>query len=635
MKTYAPQPKTSGKFSSSIHSRTVSSDSKAFSQQGMTSSHGQEEGNMPEKAWGSIVNNVMKPPRQESVRPKLTVGSPGDRYEQEADRAAATVMKQLHKSAKSKPPSSVYPIKAGSSSSIPVTPLIQRDSDQNATSSAQQAIGSNTLNVETSIQKARGKGEKFSPQVRKPMERAYGRNFSGVRVHNNSQAHQLNQKLHSHAFTTGQDIFFRQGAYRPNHVSGQRLIAHELAHVLQQRNHTIQRSLESQNIYIQRAVGLEFECSNLEITDEPLGAKKGDIIEDNVSEKWQATYEETSEGSPVVEFVVYPAAETKDELTKSATKMKGIAQKYDKSTPTKVNGYEITKAGNIEGAVQATIAVPMENMPAVYKEFIEESGSPTQTAYKRFQKLLEHKTQDRKVWKKALGFIPYYETVTDDISEKAPDGTPVRNLPASTQGFILLVMDYIKRGYVPENIRGEKIKIPFAKGLFPLMARTDFPSMFKTLPVREQNRISEVNSVSRKREIKEIWWKWLTKKAFGNDDLTSSFLMNDQFFNQRLENLTYPRGIKYGGAPIRSDFLKNIPNEDLLVKEGYLGLGKLGNKADVSANDSSKFAPIFELRKPYGSAIAYAKWIDVAEEIWAKYDKIVGGERFNVGGRIT
>jgi hypothetical protein len=44
----------------------------------------------------------------------------------------------------------------------------------------------------------------------------------------------LNQQLSAKAFTTGQDIFFRQGAYDPGSGNGRELIAHELTHVVQQ-----------------------------------------------------------------------------------------------------------------------------------------------------------------------------------------------------------------------------------------------------------------------------------------------------------------------------------------------------------------------------------------------------------------
>jgi hypothetical protein len=55
-----------------------------------------------------------------------------------------------------------------------------------------------------------------------------------VRVHTDDQADVLNRQLNARAFTTGQDIFFQRGAYNPASESGQKVIDHELAHVVQQ-----------------------------------------------------------------------------------------------------------------------------------------------------------------------------------------------------------------------------------------------------------------------------------------------------------------------------------------------------------------------------------------------------------------
>jgi hypothetical protein len=67
------------------------------------------------------------------------------------------------------------------------------------------------------------------------MERAFGgADFSGVKVHHDAGGDRLNRALNARAFTTGKDIFFRQGEYKPASQGGQELIAHELTHVVQQ-----------------------------------------------------------------------------------------------------------------------------------------------------------------------------------------------------------------------------------------------------------------------------------------------------------------------------------------------------------------------------------------------------------------
>ncbi|MBE5231759.1 MAG: DUF4157 domain-containing protein [Microcystis aeruginosa PMC 728.11] len=91
-----------------------------------------------------------------------------------------------------------------------------------------------TPEVEAAIEQARGGGRSLDSGIQRQMESAFGTNFSGVRVHTDSTADALNQSLSARAFTTGQDIFFRQGEYNPGSSSGKELLAHELTHVVQQ-----------------------------------------------------------------------------------------------------------------------------------------------------------------------------------------------------------------------------------------------------------------------------------------------------------------------------------------------------------------------------------------------------------------
>ncbi|MBD1837207.1 DUF4157 domain-containing protein, partial [Coleofasciculus sp. FACHB-501] len=98
--------------------------------------------------------------------------------------------------------------------------------------------------LEASIQQARGSGQPLAQSIREPMEQAFGADFSGVKIHTDAQSNQLNRSIQAKAFTTGQDIFFRAGAYEPGSRGGQELIAHELTHVVQQNGSAVQRSLQ-------------------------------------------------------------------------------------------------------------------------------------------------------------------------------------------------------------------------------------------------------------------------------------------------------------------------------------------------------------------------------------------------------
>ena len=85
------------------------------------------------------------------------------------------------------------------------------------------------------IDRERGGGQPLGDAVQMQMGEAMGYDFSGVRVHTSSEADGLNRQLSAKAFTTGRDVFFREGTYQPRSASGKGLIAHELTHVAQQQ----------------------------------------------------------------------------------------------------------------------------------------------------------------------------------------------------------------------------------------------------------------------------------------------------------------------------------------------------------------------------------------------------------------
>jgi hypothetical protein len=85
------------------------------------------------------------------------------------------------------------------------------------------------------INHERSGGQALESNIQAKMSEATGQDFSDVKVHTSLESHALNEQLSAKAFTTGSDIFFREGAYDPGSSGGQELLAHEMAHVVQQR----------------------------------------------------------------------------------------------------------------------------------------------------------------------------------------------------------------------------------------------------------------------------------------------------------------------------------------------------------------------------------------------------------------
>ncbi|WP_202985804.1 DUF4157 domain-containing protein [Nostoc sp. UIC 10630] len=180
------------------------------------------------------------------IQAKLIIGEAGDKYEQEADRVAKDVVQQMNTLQTNALP------KKDSAQTQPNT-LQRQQTDEEKLQLKQlpeivqrrEAIsgGEASTDLADSINSARGGGQSLDASLQQSMGQAMGTDFSGVRVHTDAQADQLNQSIQAKAFTTGQDVFFRQGEYQPGNRGGQELIAHELTHVVQQNSGAVQSAV--------------------------------------------------------------------------------------------------------------------------------------------------------------------------------------------------------------------------------------------------------------------------------------------------------------------------------------------------------------------------------------------------------
>lgn len=76
-------------------------------------------------------------------------------------------------------------------------------------------------------------GRQMPEGLRNMMENGFGRDFSQVRLHTDSEAAEMSSSIHAKAFTHGNDIYFNRGQFAPETSEGQHLVAHELTHVVQ------------------------------------------------------------------------------------------------------------------------------------------------------------------------------------------------------------------------------------------------------------------------------------------------------------------------------------------------------------------------------------------------------------------
>lgn len=121
---------------------------------------------------------------------------------------------------------------AGDRARLGVTGLsVRRD----AHGDERDPLGGSALAADTAatLARRRGGGTPLPESVAAPLGEALGADLTGVRVHADGEADRLSRSVQAHAFTYGQDVYFTQGTYSPHSAGGQRLLAHELAHVAQ------------------------------------------------------------------------------------------------------------------------------------------------------------------------------------------------------------------------------------------------------------------------------------------------------------------------------------------------------------------------------------------------------------------
>jgi hypothetical protein len=87
-----------------------------------------------------------------------------------------------------------------------------------------------------------GGGAPLPAGTRADMESRFGQDFGDVRVHTDSAAHESARSVGAHAYTVGSNIVFQRDRYDPGSDTGRHMLAHELTHVVQQRNGPVEGS---------------------------------------------------------------------------------------------------------------------------------------------------------------------------------------------------------------------------------------------------------------------------------------------------------------------------------------------------------------------------------------------------------
>lgn len=156
------------------------------------------------------------------------LSKPGDRHEIEADRIADSVMRMQDTSSGPKP---VTALDQEEEQTIAPGPNVNRKA---APGAANVQIPGPLAHL------VPGPGQALDSRTRAFMEPRFGADFSNIRIHTDAQANQAAESIGARAYTLGNNIVFAQRAYSDSNP-GRHLLAHELAHVMQQREARVSR----------------------------------------------------------------------------------------------------------------------------------------------------------------------------------------------------------------------------------------------------------------------------------------------------------------------------------------------------------------------------------------------------------
>ena len=142
-----------------------------------------------------------------ALQPKLAINQPGDRYEQEADRVAQSL---------------------GTRNPVPSLSKFDRHPTPNKYKN-EEVAGL----VHEVLQSS---GQPLDRTTREFMSKQFGHDFGNIAIHTDTRAIESARAVNANAYTVGNHLVFGAGRYSPNTHTGKQLLAHELAHVLQQNS---------------------------------------------------------------------------------------------------------------------------------------------------------------------------------------------------------------------------------------------------------------------------------------------------------------------------------------------------------------------------------------------------------------
>jgi|GEM_PF-4920718 len=184
-------------------------------------------GSTSPRFWRDFSRIPIHPPASGAIQTKLAINTPGDEYEQEADRVADQVMRM---------PEPKLQRACACDDTCPRCQSKQSSQAPEILQTKRAHASDKGQNLAPSIvnEALTGTGQPLNRSTRDFMEPRFGHDFSQVRVHAGNRPAQSAHSICARAYTVGANIVFNRGEYAPEIRKGRQLLAHELTHVIQQ-----------------------------------------------------------------------------------------------------------------------------------------------------------------------------------------------------------------------------------------------------------------------------------------------------------------------------------------------------------------------------------------------------------------
>jgi hypothetical protein len=446
-----------------------------------------------------------------------------------------------------------------------------------------------------------------------------------VRIPTDAQSDQLNRSVQAKAFTAGQDIFFREGAYEPGSRPGQELIAHELTHVVQQSG-AIQASE-----MIQRDVGFEFETDwGVHGGSDPKKKSKPPLkkhhsykdygdFEVQVDEASRGIKDEYSGVGHEIEFVVKPHKETDEggeKLGLTMNKLLEVVREMEQKGGQYALGFKLREPGEklwvfpeakekakndaIKGSPQATIGLSLAA--------IHEYGTIEE---KSLSELNLHLGKTFNIVRRGMTLGSAHERF-EAIAKKTGE---IKGASSELKGLVTLIVFYIHMFHEKEEKPAD-----YAKSVMPILAKTNFAAMFRQLAEAEKGKYEKDPKKFSKLVIE-------VTQSIGHNVKKQSPVIPPGRVSRNMGDLTLQRWLE--SIPERKDYLTEQYNDELFGfgnlggKEGEVGKGE---KMDRTPQD--KAAMVLEFRRGFGGIQVPAnQWKSFAFDYFHLVRRLHGSEK--------